>query len=106
MRNTLIPFLLILVGVSGCATGSTGSKTGPGFIYTNHFEAAMVTANQAGRKRGESCTMNILGLVTTGDATLSAAMKAGGITVVSSADTYWKSILGVWGKMCMIVTGN
>jgi hypothetical protein len=90
--------------ITGCATGN--SATGPGFIYTDHYEGFIATANQSGRKRGESCTQNILGLFTSGDASLGAAMKAGSITIVSSADHHFYSILGVYGKMCTIVTGN
>jgi len=104
MRNTLSLALVILMS-TGCATSLT-THTGMGFIYTNQFEAEMVTANQAGRKRGEACTTNILGLVTSGDGTLSAAMKNSGITVVSSVDRYYKSVMGVWGRVCLIVTGN
>jgi hypothetical protein len=100
-----ITALTVLVTQFGCATGSMMSHTGPGFIYSNHYEADLVTANQAGRKRGQSCTMNIMGLFTSGDASLSAAMKNGGITVVSSVDRYYQSILGIYGKMCVIVTG-
>jgi hypothetical protein len=104
MKTFLMLLSFSLLG-TGCAT-SMASHSGPGFIYTNQFEGDLVTANQAGRKRGEACNTNILGLVTTGDSSLSAAMKNGGITVVSSADHYYKSILGVWGRVCLIVTGN
>lgn len=106
MKTTsTVYFLLITALLSGCAT-STNSATGPGFIYSNHFEGTLVTANQAGRKRGEACTTNILGLFTSGDASMSAAMKNGAITVVSSMDRHYQSILGIHGKMCTIVTGN
>jgi hypothetical protein len=106
MRTKILPFLIALFLFTGCATGSLFSHTGPGFIYSNHYEGDLVTANQAGRKRGQACTENILGLVTSGDASLSAAMKNGGIVAVSSVDHYYKSILSVYGKMCVIVTGN
>jgi hypothetical protein len=108
MKNTTFAVLaltLVCGTLTGCAT-SLQPKTGPGFIYTNTFEGDLVTANQAGRKRGEACTTNILGLASYGDASLSAAMKNGGITVVSSADHYYKSVIGVWGRVCLIVTGN
>jgi hypothetical protein len=97
--------LLILPLLTSCAT-SFGTHTGPGFVYTNHYEGVMVTANQAGRKRGTACTENYFGLFTQGDATVSAAMKDGAIFAVSSVDHYYKSIMGVYGKMCTIVTGN
>jgi hypothetical protein len=102
----LILISLFALNFSGCATGSINSHTGPGFIYTDMTEGDLVTANQAGRKRGKACNTNILGLWTTGDASLSSAMRNAGITVVSSADHYYKSILGVWGTMCLVVTGN
>jgi hypothetical protein len=98
-------FLILASLLSGCATGSITSHTGPGFIYTDHYEADLVTANQVGRKRGQSCTENVLGLVTWGDASMTAAMKNGGITVVSSVDRYYHSVLSMYGKMCVIVTG-
>ena len=97
---------MVVQGLSACATGSFNSHTGPGFIYSDHYEGDLVTANIAGRKRGEACTQNILGLFTFGDGSLSAAMKNGGVTAVSSADRHYHSVMGVWGKVCLIVTGN
>jgi len=112
MKTSLFAFFVVLASslitaslLSGCAT-SLNTATGPGFIYTDHYEGVTATANQAGRKRGQACTQNILGLFTSGDASLSAAMKNGAITVISSVDHHYKSIFGVWGKMCTIVTGN
>lgn len=96
--------LLALSLLPSCAT--LGSRTGIGIIYTNHYEGTLVTGIQAGRKRGRACTENFLGLVTQGDATISAAMKDGAILQVSSVDHHYKSILGMYGKLCTIVTGN
>ena len=104
MKSKIVFLCLILL--NACATGSVNSGTGPGYIYTDHTEGVIATANQAGRKRGEACTSNILGLITSGDASLGAAMKNGAITVINTADRYYNSFLGVYGKMCMIVTGN
>ena len=87
-----------------CATPS--SHTGLGLIRTDHYEGVMVTQNPAGKKRGTACSSNYFGLVTSGDATVSAAMKDGAITSVSSVDQHYESTLGVYGKVCTIVTGN
>ena len=106
MRTKIIASLFALFLLSSCATGSANSHTGPGFIYSNHYEGDLVTANQSGRKRGEACTENILGLFTSGDGSISAAMKNGGIIAVSSVDRHYKSILGMYGTVCTIVTGN
>ncbi len=106
MRTKIIASLFAFTLLNGCATGSFNSHTGPGFFYSNHYEGELVTANQAGRKRGEACTQNILGLYTSGDASISNAMKNGGIISVSSVDRHYKSVLGIYGTMCVIVTGN
>ena len=102
--QVIAPSLLSLFVFCSCAT--LGSATGPGFIVTNHYEGILVSTNPPGKKRGTACTENIAGLVTSGDATISAAMKDGAITQVSSVDHHYKSILGIYGKMCTIVTGN
>jgi hypothetical protein len=102
---TLITLFFSSFTVSGCAT-NLNSQSGPGFFYSDYYEGALVTNIPAGRKRGQACTENIMGLVATGDASVSSAMKNGAITVVSSVDHYHKSVIGVWGKNCVIVTGN
>jgi hypothetical protein len=104
---TVLSSLLLLAPVALLASCATpGSSSGPGFIYTDHYEGVLVTGNPAGRKRGQACTSNFMGWVTSGDATISAAMKNGSITTVSSVDHYYHSVMGVVGKMCTIVTGN
>ncbi|NDG84969.1 MAG: hypothetical protein EBX52_08035, partial [Proteobacteria bacterium] len=98
------PLAFAALILTACAT--PGSSTGPGFVYTDHYEGVMITTNVPGKKRGTACTQNIAGLVTSGDATISAAMKDGAITQVSSVDHSYKGVLGLYGKMCTIVTGN
>ena len=53
-----------------------------------------------GRK---ACGQSILGWVATGDASVSAAKAAGGITTVASVDHSAKNILGILGEWCTIV---
>ena len=65
-----------------------------------------VSANNLGAKRGESCVMSILGLVTTGDASVTTAAKAGGITKVSHVDHETTNIIGVYAKFCTQVVGD
>lgn len=59
-----------------------------------------------GKKEGQSCAQSVLGLVATGDASIKAAAKAGGITNVTSVDHYTRNILGVLGEFCTIVRGS
>ncbi len=89
---------------SGCATPQTAN--GVGVLHTDSYEGILVTANQTGKKRGTACTKNILGLFISGDASIAAAMKEGGISIVSHVDRSYKNIIGVYSKTCTIVTGN
>ena len=78
----------------------------PGPIYTDYQTPAMATQNETGNKMGEACQTNILGLVATGDASVSTAAKNGGITKVNSVDTKFKTILGIFSESCTVVSGT
>ena len=64
------------------------------------------TSNAAATKEGKACAQTILGLVATGDASISAAKAAGGITEVAHVDHTAHSILGVVADFCTIVKGK
>ena len=91
---------------SGCASTGMNTGTGKGWIYTEVKEGEIATANQAGKKRGTACATNILGMVSSGDASIATAMRDGAISVVSYVDHSSYSVLGFYGKYCTIVTGN
>lgn len=67
-----------------------------------------VTATEATSttKQGRACAQNILGLVATGDASIDAAARAGGIKQVVSVDFESNHILGIIGNFCTVVKGN
>jgi hypothetical protein len=94
------------VALSGCA-GMAFPRANNGFLYadTKTNDAVNVGNAQAG-KTGEACAMSILGWVTTGDSTVPAAAKAGGIKNVVSVDNKYSNILGVYATFCTVVTGD
>jgi hypothetical protein len=59
-----------------------------------------------GAKEGTSCAQSVLGLVATGDASIKAAAKNGGITRIDSVDHYTRNIVGILGEFCTIVRGS
>jgi hypothetical protein len=66
-----------------------------------------LTATQAsGTREGKACANTILGLIGTGDASIDAAKKAGGIQEVSSVDYHSTSTLGIVAEFCTIVRGK
>ncbi len=77
-----------------------------GVFYNDTKFGWEATSNAAVTKEGKACAQTILGLVATGDASISAAKAAGGITEVAHVDHSAKSILGIIGDFCTIVKGK
>lgn len=95
-------FALMLVAVSGCAT------TFPvGGIYTD-VSLPVAATGEAGRgaKVGTATCKSILTLFATGDCSLEAAKRDGGITTVDHVDWHAENILGIIGNYKVTVYGN
>ncbi|MBU6152818.1 MAG: hypothetical protein KGP28_00820 [Bdellovibrionales bacterium] len=92
--------------LTACATTGMNSGTGTAFINMETTEAVTATAHKLGTKTGTACSSNILGIYASGDASVHAAAKAGGITNITSIDKQFTNYAFVYGKMCTIVTGN
>jgi TRL (tRNA-associated locus)-like protein len=92
--------------LSGCAgMGSIGGSAVPGGLYTqSKLPVSGVPGPHA--KTGEACATSILGLIATGDASISAAMNNGGITDVSTVDYRLDNVLGIYATYCTVVKGN
>lgn len=97
---------IIVIGISillnACAI--TPTKTGYA-LFTDVKESEMVTG-EAGSKTGKACARNIFGIYATGDSSLAAAKKAGGIKKISTVDTEIAGILMLYSSRCTIVTGE
>jgi hypothetical protein len=96
-------FIAVLM-LSGCAIVLRAPVTG--MWYTDTRAGLAVSSNQAGNRVGEACATSILGLIATGDSSIEAARRAGGITMISSVDETANSILGIYAKACTIVRGR
>jgi hypothetical protein len=98
---------LLLLGLPGCAGFAfMGQGVANGFIYADAVTPVHHTNNNVGRKTGEACASSILGLVTTGDASIRAAADAGGIRDISVVDASIMQVLGIYAKHCIIVSGT
>jgi len=97
----------VLMALTGCAAAAF-APLGPAqaILYADSGSGRIVTENAIGKKKGEACASSILGLVTTGDASIRAAADAGGITRVASVDNNYTNILGIYAKYCTIVSGD
>ncbi|MGK5083608.1 TRL-like family protein [Bdellovibrionota bacterium FG-1] len=105
MKHLKFGFLAIasVVVLMGCATARSPVS---GFWYADVRSGVAATSNQAGNRVGEACASSILGLIATGDSSIEAARRNGGITMISSVDEKAKSILGLWAEYCTIVRGR
>ena len=89
---------------TSCATVS--SPVGIGALYTDVQSGLTATSNNVGSKVGTASATNVLGLVATGDASINAAAKAGGIKKISHVDVRSTTILGMFSKHETVVYGE
>ena len=90
--------------LTGCASAG-GGRLGFALIGSN-IEGQMATTETNASKTGEACASNILGIVASGDASIDAAKKNGGITKVSSVDFKNTNTFLIYAQTCTIVKGN
>lgn len=99
-----VALAIVLVLTPGCFSAS--SAFGPyGTTYTNVSGPVAVTGNPSGSKVGRASADVILGIVT-GDASIQAAMTAGGITRIHHVDYETNLVLGLFGKYTCVVYGE
>jgi len=106
-RVMVLACAMLVLTVLGCA----GAGLGPtyGLLSTDVKYPALRTAVEndgVGTKVGTSMSKNVLGWVATGDCSMAAAMKNGGITKVHTVDYHVMNILGVYAEYTTIVTGE
>jgi len=94
--------MLATVLLTGCAT-----RYPEGSLYLDlKLPVTATSSKSVNSKKGVSEATSILGLVATGDASIEAAAKQGGITVIHHVDWEVKSILGIIGTYRCNVYGE
>ena len=96
MRRSIYLVLFVITTsfiFSGCAMPPRLGVSGG--LYTGTSQGLAATA-QMSIKKGEACAMSILGIIATGDASIDAARRNGGIRSISAVDEEYFSILGKW----------
>ncbi len=88
--------------LSGCATGM--SPVGVGLV--TDVKGPITATSATGSKTGTACAQTFVGVYVSGDASIEAAKKDGGIKTVASADYHTKGFYPFYGKTCVMVTGN
>ncbi len=107
MKKTILAVSALAAAavLSGCARGSV-TEAGAGTLFsgdTKHFVA--VTDNVGSKEGTAGPLVNIIGIVPSGDTSVSTAAKNGGIKKIA-VDSKIKNILGIYSETTIIVTGE
>jgi len=90
--------------LSSCAVSSVAPVVGS--IYTDVKAPLAVTSNTGASKVGTAYAESILGIIATGDASIEAAARQGGIQSIRHVDYKATSILGLYAKYTVYVYGE
>ena len=96
-------FVVAAILFSGCA-GVMSPATGIIYSSTDAPIAATMAASYS--KSGSASCSSILGIVASGDASITAAMKNGGITRIHHVDYHSTNVLAFYAKMTTTVYGD
>jgi hypothetical protein len=101
--GVLAAVFMVTMLVSGCA-----SMQPVGMVYTKVDVPNLVGDGKdiSYTKVGKAEATSILMLVATGDASLDAAIKNGGIKTVKYVDYHAHNVLGIYGKYTTTVYGD
>ncbi len=88
--------------LSGC-----GSMVPIGAIITDvNLPVIATSVNSSATKTGEASCISYLSMVAKGDCSIEAAKKNGGISVVTSVDWHYDTILGIVNNYKVTVRGK
>ena len=101
MKTQMI--LVLAAGLlSGCATVSPVG----GALYSDVQGPVATTHFPKGPLRGEACATSWLGMFATGDASIAASAKSGGMSIVSHVDQHSSNIWIIKSTYCTITYGH
>lgn len=103
MKKLLVPGVLGLL-CAGCV--SAPFQPPPGLFETTKAPLSTQGNWKVGAKEGRSSVSTYLGLISTGDCSISAAARAGGLTKVDYVDYEYENYIGVYQKTTVVVYGE
>lgn len=92
--------------LSGCAIVRNETVGGSCYLDVVQPHRDSITTNAGASKKGTAMASSILGWFGTGDCSINAAAKAGGITKISYVDYHATNIIGIMGTYTTIVYGE
>ena len=98
--------LAIAAGLALSACAGQGPHVPGGAIFTGVSGPTAVGSGMGGKRSGEACGSNILGIIAIGDNSITAAAKKGKVSKISHVDYNRMGILGLYTKVCTKVRGS
>ena len=92
---------LLAVGLAGCLSAPFQPPSGVVSVTTAPLSTEVNW--EVGSKRGEASSTSVLGLYASGDCSIAAAARNGGLKKVGHVDYEYVNIVGVWQKATVIV---
>ena len=108
MKYAFVCVAVLLVGFFVCGCVQVPSPL-PGIVYANITSPSYYDAGSnsgPGPKTGRSKAATYMALWATGDASVEAACKDGGITKINTVDQKYKNVMMLYGTFETIVTGE
>ena len=110
MKKLGLLVVLLAVFMAGCAGLGAPAQHVPGFLFsdtkTPAWDLNVNTNGDSTTKIGRAMCQSVLGLIATGDCSIDAAKKNGGIIRVTSVDFEVKNFLGVYTEYTTKVSGQ
>ena len=110
MRTLLcVAVVAALVAASGCAGIVRAPVVPPAALIYTGFKAPLdvdYDSTSVSGKKGTASCINVLGLVSVGDASARAAADEGKITTINHADYELLNVLFIFSKYTTVVYGN
>lgn len=103
-KGTKFLAALLVLPLAACGAG-LGSPI-PGNLFSDVRAPGLGIGEASDYKEGRAECESILGLIATGDCSIEAAKRNGGITQVQYVDRKVKNILGVYATYTTIVKGS
>lgn len=100
----LLAVLVMVMFLAACSVAS--APVSNGFIFTSVKGPVAATETATFSKKGEASCSTVLGLISTGDASIKAAMRDGGITKIHHVDHSSTTVLGLYAKFTTVVYGE
>lgn len=104
IRFALVSLVAAALMLGGCIAAPVVPPVG--IIYTNMEAPIGGGPRESGSKTGRSSVTAILGLISTGDGSVAAAARAGGIRTVKGVDYEFSNVLFIYQRYTTVVHGD